>query len=67
MAEKELTMKERTARMAKTILSADMWAQGYPIEETGLMQLSKEIETLQNDAEIVLLAIEKTLPPLPEK
>ena len=67
MLEPELTIKERTDRMTKIILTMDMWAQGYPIEETGLVLLAKEMETLQNDAGIVLLAIEKTLPPMPEK
>ena len=67
MTEKEMTIKERTSRMTKTILAADMWAQGYPTEETGIALLAKEMETLQNDAEIVLLAIEKALPALPEK
>ena len=57
-------MKEKTKRMAETVLLADMWANGYPIDEASLKKLAADLETLQADAETILLEIEKELPPL---
>ena len=56
-------MKEKTKKMAETVLLADMWANGYPIDETALKKLAADLETLQADAETILLEIEKELPP----
>ena len=56
-------MKEKTKRMAETVLLADMWANGYPIDEAALKKLAADLETLQADAETILLEIEKELPP----
>ena len=57
-------MKEKTKRMAETVLLADMWANGYPIDEAALTKLAADLETLQADAETILLEIEKSLPPV---
>ena len=57
-------MKEKIKRMAETVLLADMWVKGYPIDETGLKKLASDLETLQADAETILLEIEKSLPPV---
>ena len=57
-------MKEKTKKMAETVLLADMWASGYPIDETGLKKLAADLENLQADAETILLQIEKALPPI---
>ena len=56
-------MKEKMKRMAETVLLADMWVKGYPIDDTGLKKLASDLETLQADAETILLEIEKELPP----
>ena len=57
-------MKERPKKMAETVLLADMWANGYPIDEAALKKLAADLETLQADAETILLQIEKALPPI---
>lgn len=57
-------MKEKTKKMAETVLLADMWANGYPIDEAALKKLAAALETLQADAETILLKIEKELPPI---
>lgn len=57
-------MKEKMKRMAETVLLADMWVNGYPIDEATLKKLAAALETLQADAETILLEIEKSLPPV---